>query len=134
MRYADLVLLYAEALLRGSAPNEALAKTQINMVRERAAGFNSAYRTVDQLIADESRFTSVLDVLWYERRVEFCMEGDRWFDLVRSGRATADTFSKSKISKSANFDAHDVWLPVSEHDINASTGELTKYPSPDLIR
>lgn len=40
-----------------------------------------------QIESDLLAAIDLLDVIWYERRCEFACEGDRWFDLVRTGRA-----------------------------------------------
>ncbi|MBD3628524.1 RagB/SusD family nutrient uptake outer membrane protein [Cyclobacterium sp.] len=72
-RYADALLMYAEALHGMNQPNEAI--TYINMVRERA-GLNGI--TADQLD---------LERILHERRLELAFEGHRFFDLVRTGKA-----------------------------------------------
>ena len=78
-------------------------------------------------MADEG--WSLLDLIWYERRAELACEGDRWFDLVRSGRASADLFEGDK---AANFTQDDLWLPIAlEETLIASS--LTTYPDPSLF-
>jgi hypothetical protein len=67
IRYADVLLMYAEAAL--GAGDEAIARTYINMVRTRVGLTEIAQ-------ADNA-------ALRHERRVELAMEGHRWFDLVR---------------------------------------------------
>ena len=75
IRYADVLLMYAEALNENGNTPEAL--TQLNKVRVRAgligySGLNQA----------EARTAIVL-----ERRLELSFEGVRWFDLLRTGQA-----------------------------------------------
>lgn len=80
IRYADIILLKAEVAYRLNQPAEALV--QLNKIRQRA--FGSAehnYKAAD--IASEDAF---LDVLLLERQLEFALEGERWFDLVRTGQ------------------------------------------------
>ena len=67
IRYADVLLMYAEAAL--GAGDEATARTYINMVRTRVG-------LSEITLADNA-------ALRHERRVELAMEGHRWFDLVR---------------------------------------------------
>ena len=67
IRYADVLLMYAEAAL--GAGDEATARTYINMVRTRVG-------LSEITLADNAS-------LRHERRVELAMEGHRWFDLVR---------------------------------------------------
>ena len=71
LRFADVILLYAEALNENGKTDEAL--TQLNLIRNRSnlpskAGLNQS----------DAR-TAIRN----ERRVELCFEGERWFDLIR---------------------------------------------------
>ncbi|MGV7104918.1 RagB/SusD family nutrient uptake outer membrane protein [Flavobacterium sp. U410] len=76
MRYADLLLIYAEATLAGgSSTTNASALDAINAVRARA-GLSALTVMTRQ------------DVLT-ERRLELAFEGDYWFDLLRMPRAEA---------------------------------------------
>jgi hypothetical protein len=75
VRYADVLLMLAEAMNENDKTTEAL--TYLNMVRTRAG-----VPTYSGLTKDEAR-----DKILLERRFELYMEGHRWFDLVRTGRA-----------------------------------------------
>jgi tetratricopeptide (TPR) repeat protein len=72
-RYADALLMYAEALLGINQASEAV--TYVNMVRERA-GLKGI--TPDQLD---------LEQILHERRLELAFEGHRFLDLVRTDKA-----------------------------------------------
>jgi len=75
IRYADVLLMYAEALNEnGKTP---LAIPYINQIRKRAG--LPEYTTLTQADA-RIKIAS-------ERRFELGMEGVRWFDLVRTGKA-----------------------------------------------
>jgi tetratricopeptide (TPR) repeat protein len=74
LRYADVLLMYAEALNETGANSE--AHTYLNMVRNRAG-------LVDLSGLSSEEFKLVME---RERRSEFFLEGHRWFDLVRTGR------------------------------------------------
>lgn len=132
IRYADVLLMLAEALHRGSG-SDADAMTYIDEVRERAAGpgdNTGNFRTASDLMADEG--WSLLEVIWYERRAEFALEGDRWYDLVRSGRAQASLFEGDK---AGNFEPNDLWIPISQREIDAvGGGVLTPYPDQSLFQ
>ena len=67
IRYADVLLMYAEACLGAGDPGK--AKTYIDQVRARVGLAGVA-------VATEA-------TLRHERRCELAMEGHRWFDLVR---------------------------------------------------
>jgi len=76
IRFADVVLMYAEALNENGKTGEALV--QLNRIRTRAG------------LADASGGQdAVRDAIAQERRFELAFEGHRWFDLVRTGKALA---------------------------------------------
>ncbi len=79
IRYADVLLMAAEALNRGGI-NDALAREYVNQVRRRAYG-NSSNDLTGQT------GTTLTDIIYNERRKELFGEGHRFFDLVRTGKA-----------------------------------------------
>ena len=79
IRYADVLLMAAEAFNRSSAPNNAKAQEYLNRVRQRAFG-NSDHNIT-------ATGTALKQAIWDERRLELAMEGDRLFDLIRTGQA-----------------------------------------------
>jgi starch-binding outer membrane protein, SusD/RagB family len=76
IRYADVLLMYAEALNENGKTADAIG--YLNQVRSRA-GLNSYATNLSQ---EEAR-----EKIYLERRLELAFEGHRWFDLVRTGRA-----------------------------------------------
>ncbi len=74
-RYADVLLMYAEALNENNKTAEALV--YLNQIRERAGV--ATYSGLSQ--------SEVRERIYTERRLELSFEGHRWFDLVRTGRA-----------------------------------------------
>ncbi|MCC3160534.1 RagB/SusD family nutrient uptake outer membrane protein [Hymenobacter sp. 15J16-1T3B] len=127
LRYADVLLLKAECLLRsGGSQSEALGL--VNQIRRRAYGLSI---TAPSPVAD---LTSVnLDQLLEERRREFAGEGIRWHDLVRTGRMvsvmnawiTADD-TNNRIRKPLN--ANDVLYPVPQQEMAASSYSYEQNP------
>ncbi len=79
IRFADILLMAAEAYNRSTTPNDAKAQGYINRVRQRAFG--------DVLHNITTTGTNLKQAIWNERRLELAMEGDRFFDLVRTGQA-----------------------------------------------
>lgn len=133
IRYADVLLMYAEALERGTG-SAATAMTYVDMVRERAKGpgdNTGNFITTSQLMANQG--WTLLQAIWYERRAELAGEGDRWFDLVRSGRATASLFPPGNL-RNANFSAQDLYLPIPQRDVDITNGGLTPYPDESLFQ
>ena len=89
IRYADVLLMAAEAYNRKSSPDDAKARTFLNMVRERAFG------NEDNNITTSG--TNLTAAIYKERRVELVGEGHHFFDLVRTGRgAQIPGFTENK--------------------------------------
>jgi hypothetical protein len=73
LRYADLVLFYAEALIENNKVGEGMA--QLNRVRARPSVNMPPFTATGQNDARK--------MLRHERRIELNMEGQRIFDLLR---------------------------------------------------
>jgi hypothetical protein len=82
IRFADVLLMAAEAFNRKSSPDDAKARTYLNRVRARAFGNTSNNITSSGATLTENIFS--------ERRVELVGEGHRFFDLVRTGKAAQE--------------------------------------------
>ncbi|HPE33826.1 MAG TPA: RagB/SusD family nutrient uptake outer membrane protein [Bacteroidales bacterium] len=78
IRYADVLLMAAEALNRGGI-DDTRAQDYLNLVRRRAFGDTNHDVTLTG--------AALTDAIWHERHVELMGEGHRFFDLVRTGKA-----------------------------------------------
>jgi hypothetical protein len=107
IRYADVLLMAAEALNRSATPNDTKAQTYLNRVRARAFG-----NSLNNITATG---TALRQAIWDERRLELAMEGDRFFDLVRTGQAAAK-ITGFKASRNEVFP-----IPQQEIDISGLT-------------
>jgi hypothetical protein len=117
IRYADVLLMAAEALNENNKPGQALV--YINKVRLRASqGDDSILPDVTTTDKDELR-----SVILLERRRELAMEGHRFWDLVRTGRA-------AQVLGPLGFVAgkHEL-LPIPQNEIDLSQGALTQNPN-----
>ena len=81
IRYADVLLMAAEALNRGNISDDR-ARQYLNQVRQRAFGDSNHNITASG--------AALTDFIWAERRVELVGEGHRFFDLVRTGKAAQE--------------------------------------------
>ncbi|TAH05387.1 MAG: RagB/SusD family nutrient uptake outer membrane protein [Sphingobacteriales bacterium] len=104
IRYADVLLMAAEANNKATAPNDTKARTYLNLVRRRAFGD----LLHDISASGNTLYLAILD----ERRLELAMEGERFFDLVRTGQA-AGKLSGFVTGK------HEVF-PIPQTEINIS--------------
>ncbi|SEW51846.1 RagB/SusD family nutrient uptake outer membrane protein [Chitinophaga arvensicola] len=141
IRYADVLLWKAEALIQLNRFSEALPL--INAVRQRAmtstaklkypnGTYFSNYKTDIYKPGTNCNWTK--DFAWqalvWERRLEFAMEGNRFFDLVRWGIAAEylNKYFKEESSRRAYLkDAHfqknrDEYLPIPLAQLNYSRG------------
>jgi len=107
IRYADVLLKYAEALNESGATAE--APQYINLVRNRAGLANTTATTQAEVRA----------AIEMERRYEFIGEGHRWFDLKRYGTAveTLNTWFADN-DKNVVIDANNLFLPVPQSQID----------------
>ena len=108
IRYADVLLMAAEA--NSLSGNDTKARDYLNQVRRRAFGNDSQASSASGAVLTQE----ILD----ERRFEFAGEGQRFFDLVRTGQA-ADKISGFVEGK------HEVF-PIPQTEIDVSN--LTQNP------
>ena len=80
IRFADIILLYAEVLAQDG--NFAVAHTQVNKTRVRAG--------MDPIVIPFSSMEVALDSVYSERRKELAFENQRWFDLLRMAKSYND--------------------------------------------
>jgi len=108
LRYAEVLLMNAEAAVILGTGDPA---SRINPLRERAG------------LGPLGAVT--LEDVWHERRVELAMEHDRFFDIVRQGRAADVMHAAGK----TNFEegTHEL-LPIPNSQILLSAGKLEQNP------
>ncbi|WP_232830190.1 RagB/SusD family nutrient uptake outer membrane protein [Lewinella sp. IMCC34191] len=117
LRYADVLLIAAEALNEIGRPEEAL--TYLNMVRERARG--GANVLPDVTTTDQAELRQAV---WRERRSELALEQHRWFDLVRTNRS----FEVMKPLRPNFTENKNELFPIPQTEIDLSEGALVQNP------
>ncbi|MCW3089507.1 MAG: hypothetical protein JWP81_576 [Ferruginibacter sp.] len=105
LRYSDVLLLYAEALIEKGGGSSPEGMTYVNQVRARVgmpASINPDHRAA----------------MRHERRVELAFEPHRWFDITRWGIGPA-LFG-------ASWKPHYTVFPFPQTEIDRSAGKLTQ--------
>ncbi|KAA0989213.1 RagB/SusD family nutrient uptake outer membrane protein [Dyadobacter aurulentus] len=115
LRYADVLLMYAEAVNETTGPN-AEAFDAVNAVRKRAK--------LAVLPAGLSKAAFAL-AIEHERQVELAFEGHRWFDLVRTGREVAVMNAHFKAPVVADFNAV---FPIPQTQIDVNPAGIKQNP------
>jgi len=147
IRYADVLLIKAEALIQMGREIEAVPL--INMIRTRAMNSTALLKQKDGTPTSNYHMdiykpgvncawtnTYAMQALMFERRLEFAMEGYHFFDLVRWGIAAdyinnyfATETKRTPHLVGAKFTKNrDEYLPISQAQINFSHGLYKQNP------
>ena len=114
IRYSDILLLAAEALTRNDKATDALV--HLNRVRERARNGNS------DILPDitTTNTDELLDIIMEERNRELALEGQRFWDLVRTNRA------EEVLGPLGFLPNKNELLPIPQSEIDISEGRITQ--------
>jgi len=135
LRYADVLLLKAEALVRsGGSTSEAIEL--INQIRQRARmstedGTEAAVPA--DLDVNETNADTILDWIFKERRIELaCEEGHRWYDLRRrhmAGEINLSNWDFSSVRSDFEFTENNLVFPIPTNEIvqNPNLTQNTGY-------
>lgn len=125
LRYADILLMYAEAQNEATGPDQSIYDA-INLVRERA-GIPDITGTYSQ--------SELRELIHHERRIEFAGEGMYYNDIRRW--KTADkalnekiyTYNHEAIETRSFNPARDYWWPIpqTERDLNPALEQAAGY-------
>ena len=117
LRYADVLLMHAEAILAGgNGTSDGSAIESYMKVRERA-GFDPV---------DDRPTELTKEALLVERRVELAFENQRFFDLLRFGVADAILSAHAADNGYTDYNTRKLLLPIPSREINLSGGLLTQ--------
>jgi hypothetical protein len=128
-RYADLLLIYAEADTRANNATTADAMEKLNMVHRRAYGKDplTPDPTVDFTLAGSPDVTGFVNLLVKEEGYEDCSEGKRWLFLKRAGVAKQVVMDIKGIAVADKFL---LWpIPTTEYNYNKAI-DPTKDQNP----
>jgi tetratricopeptide (TPR) repeat protein len=137
MRYAEVLLLYAESLNEVNKPDS--ARMLVNMVRNRArdtpstdpqrisCAYSLSHPT--ELLPDvtTSNQSDLRQAIWHEQRVELAIEGHRRNILLRTGRFK-ERMEAAKAYEGVIVEPYELLLPIPQQEIELSNGDLTQNP------
>lgn len=113
-RYADILLLFAEADCLVEASPTAEGMEALNRIRRRAYGYDTKSASPVDFSLNNYNQDQFLELLLSERGKETIGEGKRWFDLKRTGKLV------EKIKEAYDIDVQDKALlwPIPNAEIN----------------
>lgn len=117
LRYADVLLIAAEALNENGKPDQALE--YLELVRARARMGNAGILPK----ITETNKAALHAIIMNERRHELAMEGQRFWDLVRTGMAPA------VLGPLGFVEGKHELLPIPQSEIDLTQGKLEQNPN-----
>jgi hypothetical protein len=147
IRYSDVLLMKAEALIQMG--QETAALPLINMVRQRAMNSTALLVQADGTPTSNYHMdiykpgvnctwtnAYAFQALQFERRLEFAMEGYRFFDLVRWGIAASylNSYFAVESTRTTHLNGafftknRDEYLPISQNQLDFSKGLYKQNP------
>lgn len=117
LRYADVLLMHAEAILAGGDQTSDGSAIESYMEVRIRAGFDPV---------DDRPNALTKEALLVERRVELAFENQRFFDLMRFGVADAVLSAHAAENGYTDYNPRKLLLPIPAREINLSGGLLTQ--------
>lgn len=110
LRYADVLLMYSEALNESSGPTETALKG-VNAVRTRAG-----QPELEMGISQDA----LRDSVWNERKWELCYEGHIFHDCIRTGRLFDEFYLNENPGRKDDIETRDYTWPIPYNAIEAN--------------
>lgn len=125
IRFVEVVLMYAEALNECGDRENALA--QLNRCKAQVNTINNSSK-----LYVAGGYGYLRDQIWQERRMELAYEWDRFFDIVRQGRAAEvlHTFGRSRPNSRGLYfvKGKNELFPIPQTEIDVSNGVVEQNP------
>jgi hypothetical protein len=123
--YSDVVLMHAEALNEVGRREEAL--TQLNRVKAVANEITNV-----STLYTAGTYLEMRSQIWTERRIELCHLWDRYFDIVRQGRAATilhNLASEQVWGRGKNYieGIHELF-PIPQTEVDVTNGVVEQNP------
>lgn len=125
LRYADVLLIYAEAVMGDAgSTSDATALEAFNKVHRRSGLIDFTSLTIDQLLR--------------ERKIEFAFEGDYWFDIQRQGlvkaRAMVEAQERGMYDDNKQINSFKATIPASFESLFLPIPQTETVANPLLLK
>ena len=136
IRFVEVVLMYAEALNEWQGPDYTDANCTLS-ARQALAQLNKCKAQVNTINNSSKLYVAggygyLRDQIWQERRMELAYEWDRFFDIVRQGRAAEvlHTFGRSRPNSRGLYfvKGKNELFPIPQTEIDVSNGVVEQNP------
>ncbi len=142
LRFADVLLMFAEADYKKNGTISAEGLEAINRVRQRARGLDANGQPVPAAATPGFKNYTAADItideILMERARELCFEFQRWFDLARTGKfeyflqKARDPADTKIVNTGTSFDPAKHYLfPVPQSEIDLSTNKANFKQNPN---
>lgn len=128
MRYAEVLLIAAEALAEISGPN-AEAMGYVNQIRERARNWPGGNTGFPEDITAGMNTEEFIDLVLEERRLELAFEFKRWYDIKRRRLGEEVFTGPNSLEPHPNFDpSRDYLFPLPQVDLSVNPNLRPQNP------
>lgn len=142
LRFADVLLMFAEADFKKNGTISQEGLDAINRVRQRARGLDASGNPVPESATPTFKNYTAADInideILMERARELCFEFQRWFDLARTGKfeffleKTRSASFTTIVNTSTSFDANKHYLfPIPQSELDLSTNKANFKQNPN---
>lgn len=123
LRYAEILLTYAEASARLAAGVDAAAVAATNEVRDRSRVSSPAYT-----VASFANKDALINAILGERRIELAFEGHRFWDIMRTKGSVTNKFDNDGVTvlPVQAFGADKSIMPIPQVEVDKSRGVLAQ--------
>lgn len=131
-RYAECLLLAAEARCKTLGAPDAQAMEYVNMIHRRAYGLKStSAQPSDYALTDYNDTEKFMELVLKERGYELCFEGKRYADLKRLGKLAEYAVKGGKLTDESEVGDAAYWWPIPDDEFNYNNAlDPTKDQNP----
>jgi starch-binding outer membrane protein, SusD/RagB family len=129
MRYAEVLLIAAEALAEINGGPNAEAEGYLNEVRARARNWDGKITTFPEDVPTGLSKDAFIDLVLDDRRLELAFEFKRWYDIKRRDLGVEVFTGPASLEPHPNFDpARDYLMPLPRTELAINPNLLPQNP------